>query len=182
MTVPGRAPVRAEGIAHDDPASGLRSGVHALDDYFRRHALPNSEAGVGRAYVIRRAQGDDPALPAVLGYYTLSMALVAAAAAEGALGRRLPKYPMPVALIGRLAVDERARGRRIGEALLVDALRRVADAAALLGCVGVIVDAKDAAAEGFYLKYGFVVIDAASWPHRLFLPMATALDALGRRA
>lgn len=182
MTVPGRAPIRADGITRDDTVAGFRSGVHALDDYFRRHALANSEAGIGRAYVIRRASGADPELPAVLGYYTLSMALVAAAAAEGALGRRLPKYPMPVALIGRLAVDERARGRRIGEALLVDALRRVADAAALLGCVGVIVDAKDATAEGFYVKYGFVTIDAASWPRRMFPPMATVLDALGRRA
>jgi ribosomal protein S18 acetylase RimI-like enzyme len=178
MTVRGRA----EGIARTDAASGFRSGVHALDDYFRRHALTNDEAGVGRAYVIRRTDGEDPALPAVLGYYTLSMALVAAAAVEGRLARRLPKYPMPVALIGRLAVDERARGRRVGEALLVDAIRRVADAATLLGCVGVIVDAKDAAAEGFYVKYGFVTIDATSWPRRMFLPMATVRDALGRRA
>lgn len=173
---------RAAGIAGTDATSGFRSGVHALDDYFRRHAVANSEAGVGRAYVIRRTDGDDPSFPEVLGYYTLSMALIAAAAVEGALARRLPKYPMPVALIGRLAVDERARGRRIGEALLVDALRRVADASTLLGCVGVIVDAKDVVAEDFYVRYGFVTIEAATWPRRLFLPMATVRDALGRRA
>ncbi len=181
MTAPRREPSRVARVTRADVDSGFRSGVHALDDYFRRHALPNDEAGIGRAYVLRRSDADDPALPAVLGFYTLSMALVVAAEVEASLGRRLPKYPMPVALIGRLAVDERARGRRIGEALLLDALRRVAEASEILGCVGVIVDAKDAAAEGFYTRYGFVLVEAASWPRRMFLPIATVHDALRRR-
>jgi predicted N-acetyltransferase YhbS len=50
---------------------------------------------------------------------------------------------MPVALIGRLAIEHRAQGRRLGEKLLIDALRRIVDAATMLGCMGVIVDAKD---------------------------------------
>ena len=181
MTVPESAPSRAERIRADDVASGFRSGVHALDDYFERHALPNDAAGVGRAYVLRRSPTESAALPVVLGYYTLSMAVVAAAAVERTIGRKLPKYPMPVALVGRLAVDQRARGLRIGEALLLDALRRAADASEVLGCTGVLVDAKDETAEGFYLCYGFVVVEATAWPHRMFLPMATVLDVLRRR-
>lgn len=181
MTGPGNRPARADRINADDVASGFRSGEHALDDYFRRHALPNDTAGIGRAYVFRRTPGDDASLPLVLGYYTLSMAVVTAAMVERSLGRKLPKYPMPVALIGRLAVDERARGMRVGEALLVDALSRVADAADVLGCTGVLVDAKHERAESFYVRYGFGVVDAAEWPRRLFLPMAAVRGALGRR-
>jgi len=81
---------------------------------------------------------------------------------------------MPVALIGRLAIDTRAQGRRLGETLLIDALRRVVDAAGLVGCTGIIVDAKDDSAEAFYTKYDFVTVSAETWPHRMFLTLATA--------
>ena len=84
---------------------------------------------------------------------------------------------MSVALIGRLAVDERARGRRLGETLLIDALRRVVDAAAIVGCIGVIVDAKDDGAERFSWKYDFVTMHAEEWPRRMFLPIGTAKAA-----
>jgi ribosomal protein S18 acetylase RimI-like enzyme len=85
---------------------------------------------------------------------------------------------MPVALIGRLAVDERARGRRYGEKLLLDAVRRIVDASDLLGCLWIIVDAKDEAAERFYAGYDFVTLEAEGWPRRMFLAIATAKSAL----
>ncbi len=110
----------------------------------------------------------------MLGFYTLSMALAESAPIATALNAKLPRYPMPVALIGRLAIETRAQGRRLGEALLIDALRRVVDAADLVGCTGIIVDAKDDSAERFYAKYDFVTIGAETWPHRMFLPLATA--------
>ena len=81
---------------------------------------------------------------------------------------------MPVALIGRLAVDERARGRHLGEALILDALQRAVAAAEIIACLGGIVDAKDAAAEGFYAHYDFVTVDDSSWPRRMFLPLEVA--------
>lgn len=84
---------------------------------------------------------------------------------------------MPVALIGRLAIDTRAQGRRFGEALLLDALARVVDAAGIVGCTGIIVDAKDEGAEQFYAKYDFVAVSAETWPHRMFLAIATAKAA-----
>lgn len=158
-----------------DVGAGFSCGKHPLDDYFARHALANDRAGVGRAYVLRRAAGDDVAeLPSVLGFYTLSMALADAAQVSRVLEKKLPKYPMPAALIGRLAVDRRAQGRRLGEKLLLDALRRVVDAATIVGCTGVIVDAMDADAEQFYANYDFVTVSAEEWPHRMFLPVATA--------
>lgn len=161
-------------ITADDVATGFRSGVHPLDDYFARHALPNDRAGVSRCFVLRPEVAE---LPIVCGFYTLSMASVQADAIRAALKGRLPKYPLPVALIGRLAVDDRARGRRFGEGLLIDALDRVVGAGESVGCVGVIVDAKDEGAERFYAKYDFVTVEAETWPHRMFLPMATGRAA-----
>jgi len=133
-----------------------------------RSQRPNDRAGISRAYVLRRREGDTVELPRVLGFYTLSMALTEAAPIASVLNAKLPRYPMPVALIGRLAIHVRAQGRRLGEALLIDALRRVVDAAGLVGCTGIIVDAKDDAAERFYGKYDFVTITAETWPHRCF--------------
>jgi hypothetical protein len=61
--------------------------------------------------------------------------------------------------------------------LLLDALRRVVDAAGIVGCTGIVVDAKDDDAERFYAKYDFVTVNADVWPHRMFLPLATARSA-----
>src|SRR5690348_13338267 len=96
---PSYATVRIE---PNDAKAGFRSGVRPLDDYFSRHAISNDREGIGRAYVLRRAESDDPSLPEVLGFYTLSMALLEGADAAKVLAKKLPKYPMPVALIGRL--------------------------------------------------------------------------------
>lgn len=166
-------------IAATDATAGFASGVHALDDYFRRHAAANDAAGVGRAYVLRRASTDPAEWPAVLGFYTLSMALIESAQASEVLQQKLPKYPLPVALIGRLAVDARVARRGLGERLLIDALRRVVDAAALIGCVGIIVDAKDEAAEAFYAKYDFTTVSDEAWPHRMFLARVVAEASFG---
>lgn len=108
------------------------------------------------------------------------MAVVGSAEVAPHLAGKLPKYPLPVALIGRLAVDERAQGRRIGERLLIDAMRRVVDAAELVGCVGIIVDAKDESAEAFYVKYDLVSLATEGWPHRMFIALATVRAALAR--
>ena len=157
-------------ITAEDAASGFTCGEPALDAFFARAALDNHDKGIGTTYVLRGNDEDDPA---VVGFYTLSMASVPAKLLRKLLGRNIPRYDMPVALLGRLAVHETARGRGLGQRLLGDALRRVVTAGRLVGCVGVIVDAKHGSAEGFYVKYGFVLIEDASWPHRLFLPMST---------
>lgn len=161
-------------LSAEDVRSGFRSGVHPLDDYFKRHALANDRAGISRCFVLRP---EGPDLPPVCGFYTLSMAAVHADALRAILRDRLPRYPLPVALIGRLAVDERCRGRRFGESLLVDALSRVVGVSESVGCVGVIVDAKDESAERYYLKYDFAVIEAEGWPRRMFLSVTTAQGA-----
>lgn len=158
-----------------DIQSGFSCGEPALDDFFLRHALTNHERGIGSTFVLHSPTDDS----IVLGYYTLSMASVEAKKVSKALRGQLPRYPLPVALLGRLAVQGSAQGQRVGQRLLIDALRRAHLAARHVGCVGVLVDAKNERAEGFYLPFGFVPIEVATWPHRLFLPMATLVAALG---
>lgn len=174
------APYITTPIKPADVKAGFSCGKPALDDYFARHAITNDAAGIGRAYVLRRGEGAAAALPAVLGFYTLSMALAESAAVSQALKKKLPKYPMPVALIGRLAIDRRAQGRRFGEKLLIDALRRVVDAASIVGCTGIIVDAKDEDAERFYVKYDFTTVTLEGPPRRMFLPIGTARAAFAQ--
>jgi ribosomal protein S18 acetylase RimI-like enzyme len=145
----------------------------------RLHALPNDRRGLGRTFVLRRPADRLESLPAVLGFYTISMADLEAARVPEALRAGLPRYPVPVALIGRLAVDERTQGLRVGERLLADALARVVLASQQIACIGVIVDAKNERAVGFYLKYGFVLLEPESaFPRRMFLPMVTILESV----
>jgi predicted GNAT family N-acyltransferase len=89
----------------------------------------------------------------------------------------VPTHPLPVALIGRLARDLRAKGQGVGETLLVDAFRRILPAASSLGCYGVIVDAKDADAVAFYQPYGFVALPPEQYPRRMFIAIDTVLSA-----
>ena len=92
--------------------------------------------------------------------------------------KRLPRYPLlPAGLIGRLAVDMRFRGRRLGGALVMDAVMRAtrADPAVF----AIIVDAKDENAAGFYLRLGFRPFSSRSMS--LFVPVSTALEALRER-
>ena len=81
----------------------------------------------------------------------------------------LPRHPVPVALIGRLAVDNSAQGQRLGETLLIHALRSAQRAARIVGIYAVVVDAIDEAARSFYLKYGFAELTDDHL--HLYLPM-----------
>ena len=158
-----------------DAKAGFSSGVHPLDDFFRRHALTNQEAGVSNTFVLRSQQtegADQDGTPTVLGFYTLSMTSLPSASVAPHISSKLPRYDMPAALIGRLAVHRDAQRRGFGERLLIDAINRVLEVSQAVGCVGVVVDAKDARAVAFYSAYSFNVI-APGVPTRMFVPLAT---------
>lgn len=87
------------------------------------------------------------------------------------LARRLPHYPVPAAVLGRLAVDRGRQGRGLGEMLLLDAIRRVVRASATFAKYAIIVDAQNERAQAFYGRYGFRAVAGA--PRRLFLPLET---------
>jgi len=104
----------------------------------------------------------------VAGFFTLSAGSVNCADLPEAMARKLPRYPVPVALLGRLAVDQTFQGKGLGSILLADACRKVVQASQVLAVVGVIVDEKDAAAVSFYRHFGFVSLPGM--PDRLLLP------------
>lgn len=107
----------------------------------------------------------------MLGYYTISSSGVAFD-----VPKKLPRHPIPVALIGRLAVDITARRRRLGETLLIHALRSAQRASRIVGIYALVVNALDESARNFYMKYGFEeLIDDRL---HLYLPMKT-IDRLG---
>jgi len=101
-----------------DAASGFRCGEAALDGFFQRHATSNDDRGIGRTYVLKRPPDAPGPLPEVLGFYTLSMTAISAQLVAQSTLEQLPKYPIPAALIGRLASDERTGPAGWGDAPL----------------------------------------------------------------
>lgn len=167
-------------ITPNDLVADFDCGVHALNDFLKRHALRNSQSAdsVGKTWLLHRAPEDPVALPTVLGFVTLSMSHVSSEQVGQILGKRLPLYPSPVALIGRLAVDRRARGLKLGRILLREAFSHVLAASRHLGCVGVLVEAKDEKALGFFEHAGFTCLDQTEWPRPLYLPLSTIRELL----
>ncbi|HJT67717.1 MAG TPA: GNAT family N-acetyltransferase [Pyrinomonadaceae bacterium] len=122
---------------------------------------------MGRTYVAT-TDGD----ASVLGYYTISSSAVA----FEVVPENLPRHPIPVALVGRLAVDNKVRRQRLGETLLVHVLQSAQRAARIVEIYAVVVDALDESAKSFYLKYGFNSL--TDDPLHLYLPMR-AVERLG---
>ena len=139
-------------------------GETALDEYLQRYASQDIKRGVARVFVAAPA-----AQPAVVaGFYTLSAAGIAAETLPEPLRKKLPRYPLPVALIGRLAVGQPFHGQGLGSILLADACQRVAAASHTLAVVAIVVDAKSPAAAAFYQHLGFVQLPGQ--PGRWMLP------------
>ena len=160
------APVSVEPLgAHHDRAS-FSSGEPSLDHYISRQASQDARRRVARVFV---ASGEPP--QRIAGYYTLSAASFEKDDLPAELAKRLPHYPVPAAVIGRLAVDLRSQGHGIGETLLLDAIHRVVRAGDTIGVYAVVVDALHDRASAFYERYGFTPFP--SEPRRLFLPLRT---------
>ncbi|MDN7742235.1 GNAT family N-acetyltransferase [Burkholderia gladioli] len=147
--------------AHD--RTRFDCGTPALDRYLRETATQDVRRRVAACFVMLDRD-------AVVGYYTLSAASIALADLPLEITRKLPRYPaIPAVRMGRLAVDARYRGRGLGAALLVNALRRAAGSE--IPAVAMTVDAKDAGAAAFYRHFGFQSLTHD--PLALFLPLAT---------
>ncbi len=146
-------------------------GVAELDDWLRRRALANEESGASRTYVVC-AEGR------VVAYYALASGGVAQAAAPGRVRRNMPD-PVPVMILGRLAVDRAWQGRGVGPGLLRDAIVRTLQAAEIGGIRAVLVHAISDDARRFYERCGFIAspID----PMTLMISVADAERALSSR-
>lgn len=160
-----------------DDRSRFRSGDPDLDRFFGAYAGQNQfRHHVGVTYVAD--EGDE-----VLGYLTVAPGGIEIDELPVAARRGLPRYPLPVLRLARLAVDSRVRGQGLGEQLLRFALGLTLAMAEDYGCVGIVVDAKPGA-EPFYRRYGFRPIDlleglseARPRPTPMFLPTSEILAA-----
>ena len=139
-------------------------GESALDDYLQRHASQDVKRGVARVFVACPVGQPQQ----IAGFYTLSAASVAAQKLPEAWRKKLPRYPVPVALLGRLAVSQQAQGTGLGGILLADACKRVAAASQTLAVAAIVVDAKNERAAAFYRHFGFTELPGQ--PGRWMLP------------
>lgn len=123
-------------------------GEPVLDEWLKRRALANQASGASRTFVVSDREGQ------VFGFYALAAGAVAHADATGGIRRNMPD-PIPVLVLARLAVDQRAKGIQLGAALLKDAVTRAIAVAENAGVRALLVHALHEPAKAFYLKYGF---------------------------
>jgi GNAT superfamily N-acetyltransferase len=154
--------------SHD--RSSFTCGKSPLDEFIRRLVSQYEQRDLGRTYV-----AVCPGEKQVSGYYTLASGAITFQNLPESTARKLPKHPLPVVLLARLAVDQATQGQGLGDALLIDALRHCVELADKVGIHAVEVDAIDRQARAFYEKYGFVPLPDSEL--HLFLPVATIRDS-----
>jgi GNAT superfamily N-acetyltransferase len=145
--------------------TGFNCGVESLDRYLKKQACQDIKRRISRVFVVTFLDKPNK----ILGYYSLSTLSIQLCQLPEKLARKLPKYPIPAALIGRLAVSSGAQGNGIGKMLLVDAIKRTMSVGDQIAIYAMAVDAINAEAERFYEQFGFTLLSGDS--RRLFLPL-----------
>ena len=128
--------------------SQFQCGEPVMEDWLRKRALHNEESGASRSYVVCVGRR-------VVAYYALAVGAVAHGSAPGRVRRNMPD-PVPVMVIGRLAIDQSIQGQGVGPALLRDAILRTLQAAEIAGIRAILVHAISERAKRFYEKWGFI--------------------------
>lgn len=147
-------------------------GEPALDDFLHTKAAQHQARRVSRSFVLV-----DSAEPRrILGYYCLSNAQIAREEISDIEARALPRHPVPAVMLARLAVSRSQQGKRFGQWLLMDAIKRCALVGQQSGVYALLVDAKNEAAKRFYERFGFIAV--AGKPMTLYLPLETALNTV----
>lgn len=166
MTVAGvTAPAR---VTASHTIAPFDCGAPSLNEWLTRHALKNEASGASRTYVVC-------ADSRVIGYYCLATGAIARGEAPKPMQRNMPD-PIPVMVMGRLAVDQAFQGQGIGKALLRDAILRVLRAAEIAGIKAILVHAISEEAKQFYLAQYFQ--ESPIEPMTLYLELETARRAL----
>nr|WP_246301715.1 GNAT family N-acetyltransferase [Granulicella arctica] len=138
-----------EPLTKSHSVEGFDCGLHeSLNLWLKRHALQNQSNDSSRTYVVHRANS-------VVGYYAISAGSIAKVDASTRAAQGQSNHPIPISLIGRLAVHRQEQGNGLGSALLKDALLRMERAAEILGIRAVLVHAIDQQAGHFYERFNF---------------------------
>lgn len=150
--------------------SGFCCGIDSLDSYLNKQASQDLKKRVSTVFVLI----NEPEIN-ILAYYTLSSYTVDIKALNEDFAKNLPRYPLlPATLLGRLAVDNKYKGNRFGELLLVDALKKSLEVSLQIAYLAVVAESLDEKAAGFYLKYGFQRFKQD--PLKLYLPMKSIAE------
>jgi GNAT superfamily N-acetyltransferase len=139
-------PSAPELLADHHQTENFDCGVASLNDWLKRRAAQNQTSGASRTFVTCESH-------VVIGYYALASSAVAPAASPGRFRRNMPD-PIPVVVLGRLAIAKSHHGQGLGRALFQDAARRVIYAAEVIGIRGLLAHALDDDAKAFYLRLG----------------------------
>jgi len=158
-------------LAKRHDRSAFDCGIAPLNHYLQRLASQHARKDISKTYVAV-SSGE----ARVEGFYALAAGRMRLTDLPDTARKKLPVYPIPTAHLGQLAVDRKAQGQGLGEALLFDALRRAARTSQELGVYAVTVRALDTRARDFYLKYGFVPI--TNDPFHLYLEMKVIRQAI----
>jgi GNAT superfamily N-acetyltransferase len=134
-------------LAPDHELDAFQSGVDALDVWLKRHARHNEAEGGSRTFVVCIGRR-------VVGYYSLAAGSLLPGVATGRVRRNMPN-PVPIVLVGRLAIDRSVQGKGLGGDLLRDAVLRILSAGEAIGVRAVLVHAISPEAKAFYERYGF---------------------------
>ncbi len=161
------APFLIQVLTSEQDKSSFSCGVEALDRYLKQQASQDIKRHLAQVFVVVSKETPQT----IAGFYTLSATSMRAVSMPKELARKFPRYPLPAALIGRLAVAENFQRQGLGKILLVDALKRIVAARQSIGMFAALVDAKDEKAKQFYIKFGFTAFH--NQPLRLFLPLDT---------
>ena len=161
-----------EPLADHHQLDDFDSGEPSLDDWLKRRALKNQVNGSSRTYVV--CEGN-----AVIGYYCLAAGAIDHAEAPSTMKRNRPD-PVPVLVLGRLAIHKDHHQKGIGTALLNDAIRRALQASKIAGVTAILVHALSEQARRFYLSRGF--IESPLQTMTLCLMLATVEQALREQA
>lgn len=135
-------------LATDHQLDDFACNVDSLNDWLKKRAYQNQLSGASRTYVVLEGKR-------VVGYYCLASGALELNDAPTQVRRNMPN-PIPVAILGRLAVDQSFQGKGLGVALLQDAVVRTAQAGGILGIRGLLVHALSIEAKAFYEHHGFV--------------------------
>ena len=160
--------VRVKPLAKHHDRAAFSCGTETLDHYLKELAGQDARRHVAAPFILVT----EVDRKTILGYYTLSSFSVELGDLPATVAKKLPSYPLvPVTLLGRLAVDRRHKGRKLGEFLLIDALQRAHHQSSQIAAAAVVVDAIDESAEKFYEHFDFIPLPNRR--NRLFLPMKT---------
>jgi len=164
--------LRIEPIAKLHNRKNFKCKKESLTHYLRRYARQNDESNIAKTFVA--VDGDNK----VFGYYSLSTSSIEFEDLPEEFAKHLPRYPIPAALIAKLAVDLNVEGQGLGSKLLIGALQNILAVSEEMAVKVVLVDAIDEEAKSYYLRFGFIELPGKDL--KLFLPIETISQLLTR--